>query len=657
MHMVEKSDLRLMSVWHGSDKTREIHYSLYNNGALSIREFTLCLTGTLWLGAAGGVTGGTITQTQSNFIAIRPDIEELPPQGVWTFTLFGLNEFPRHAGDGTKSAYVQLADANLVDVAVQPLSRSQGRGDRMRASKGSKIDTSVRRDISLSVIPFPNVASVAVSRVPGPGVPISLAPNTEKRFVEACKRVDLLSRRVTGRTEPIFALNSDNAFRHLHFEMTNDTRLGDEGYKLTFDGTAIHLEALTERGYLYGLITLAQMLVGARTAAEQFGFPGRGTITDIPRFAWRGLHLDVARTYYPPEEIKAIMDVQAWLKLNVLHLHLTDDEAWRIEVPDYPALAEVAAWRGHALPIPPLLGSGPKAYGGTYSANTIKAIEAYATELAVTVVPEVDIPGHAHAAFTAIPDLREPEDIDGYHSIQGFFGNALNPSQKQTYAFLNAVIGSVAAQFTSPWVHVGGDEIADNTWMGSPGSVALATQMGKASTGPLQGRMIEAVHGRLAGLSRSTIVWEEALHHAELAPKRTVAMVWQHPERAQDLAKRGYEVILAPGNAYYLDMASSADWDAPGGYWAGPVPLEQTYDFEPGLNWPQHLLGKLKGVQACIWGEHMVDRRNFDALVFPRIFAYAERAWIDRTNKDLDGLLNRIAHSTVRVNRDTEAPE
>jgi hexosaminidase len=655
--MVLKSDLRLMSVWHGSEETREIHYSLYNNGHLPIRDFMLCLTGTLWLDKAGGVTNGTIAQAQSNFIVIRPAVTELQPQGVWTFKLFGLNEFPRHAGDGTKSAFVQLADASLIEVAVQPLSRSLGPGDKALSAKGLMQGAAARRDISLSVIPFPNVASVAVSRDPGPDVPIDLAPGTEKRFVDACNRVNLLSRRVTGRTEPIFAVNSDIAFRHLHFEVAHDNRLGDEGYKLTFDGTAIHLEALTDRGYFYGLITLAQMLVGARTAAEQFGFPGRGTITDIPRFAWRGLHLDVARTYYPPEEVQAIMDVQAWLKLNVLHLHLTDDEAWRIDVPAYPRLAEVAAWRGHDLPIPPLLGSGPAAYGGTYSASTISSIEAYAAELAVTVVPEVDIPGHAHAAFTAMPELREAGDIDGYHSIQGFFGNALNPSQPQTYAFLNAVVGSVAAQFSSPWIHVGGDEIADDTWMGSPGAVALAARVGKTSTGPLQGRMIEAVHSQLLGLSRSTLVWEEALHHAELKPKRTIAMVWQHPERAQELAKRGYEVILAPGNAYYLDMASSTDWNAPGGYWAGPVPLEQTYDFEPGLNWPAHLLGKLKGVEACIWGEHMIDRRNFDALVFPRIFAYAERAWIDRTNKDLDGLLNRIAHSTVRVNRDTEAAE
>jgi len=487
-------------------------------------------------------------------------------------------------------------------------------------------------------------------------MPIILAPGTAEPFIEAINRINLLCRRVTGRTEPVFAPHGDNAFRYLHFEAGGDSRLGKEGYKLTFDGTAIYLEALTEAGYLYGLISLAQMLAGASTAPEQFGFPGRGTITDIPRFAWRGLHLDVARTYYPPEEIQAIIDVQAWLKLNVLHLHLTDDEAWRIEVPGYPRLEAVAAWRGHGLPLPPLLGSGSGPYGGTYSAATIKQIEEYAADRAIKILPEVDIPGHAHAAFTAIPELREPEDIDGYHSIQGFFGNALNPSQPQTYAFLNAVVDTVASQFTGAWVHIGGDEIADNTWMGSPGALALASQAGLTSTGPLQGRMIEAVHGQLSGLSRSTIVWEEALHHADLAPERTVAMVWQHPERSHELARQGYGVILAPGNAYYLDMASSADWDAPGGYWAGPVSLEQTYDFEPGLNWPAHLLDKLKGVQACIWGEHMVDRRNFDALVFPRILAYAERAWIDRTNKDLEGLLNRIAHSTVRVNRDSGAP-
>lgn len=654
--MAEKGDLRLMSVWHGSEATREIHFSLYNNGPTPVRDFTLCLTGTLWLTKDGSVSGGTVVQKLSNFIALRPNTPELPPQGVWTFTLSGLNEFPRHSGDGAKSAYLELADSSLVDVAVQPLSRSHGRGARAQSGPTARPAAPARRDISLSVIPFPNVASVAVSPVPGASVPIGIAPDAPDYLISASARVDLLCRRVTGKAGTIFSELGDGAFRTLHFRTGTDTRLGKEGYKLTFDGADIHLEALSEQGYLYGLVTLAQMLVGARTAPDHFGFPGRGTITDIPRFAWRGLHLDVARTFYPPEEIKAIIDVQTWLKLNVLHLHLSDDEAWRIDVPAYPRLAELAAWRGHGLPMPPLLGSGPAPYGGVYSPADIRDIEDYAAERGITVVPEIDIPGHAHAAFTALPELREAADTDGYHSIQGFFGNALNPSQDQTYAFLEAVTGTVAAQFTGPWVHVGGDEIADNTWSGSPGARALAKQAGLPRTGALQGRMVEAVHGQLSNHQRTTIVWEEALHHAALAPEQTVAMVWQHPERSQDLAERGYEVILAPGNAYYLDMAASPDWDAPGGYWAGPVPLEQTYDFEPGLDWSPDLLGRLKGVQACIWGEHMIDRRNFDALVFPRIFAYAERAWIDRTNKDLEGLLNRIAHSTVRVNREPGTP-
>ena len=654
--MMQTSDLRLISVWHGPEGTPELHFSLYNNGQEPIRDFTLCLTGATWLTPNGTVGGGKVVRVLSNFIEIRPEQQELA--NVWSFKLTGLYEWPRHSGDGVKSAYVHLSTGEFLDVAVQAMTQSQNatniRGNAATPRRPATVEEGPRASLSLGVIPFPNVSSVAVSPLLGAGPnPILVRDDGPLDALAWATAIAALGQRVTGHSEPIFAAAEPEAkgFRTLALRTSTDTRLGNEGYKLTFDGSLIELEALDRPGHLHGLTTLAQLLIGARVAPRAFGFPVRGTITDVPRYAWRGLELDVARTYYPAGEVASVIDLAAWLKLNMVHLHLTDDEAWRIHVEGYPEIAEVAAWRGHNLPIPPLLGSSHAPYGGAYSKQEIDRLSSHAGSLGVALMPEVDVPGHGHAAITAIPNLREAGDAGGYHSIQGFFGNALNPCLPQTYDFLDAAFNSVAASFKAPMIHIGGDEIAADTWSQSPMAKAEVEKRNLENTGELQGLLIEHVHRRLNALGKRTVVWEDALHAATLSPESTTALVWQHPERAHELAAMGFDVVLAPGNAYYLDMATSADWRSPGGHWAGPVPLDRTYDFEPSLAWPTELLPKLKGVHACIWGEHMHDRRQFDALVFPRIFAYAERAWIDRTTKDYEGFLVRVRHSTAHVSR------
>jgi hexosaminidase len=381
------------------------------------------------------------------------------------------------------------------------------------------------------------------------------------------------------------------------------------------------------------------MATGSRADGRRFGLPVTGTLSDVPRFDWRGIHLDVARTFYEVEDVLRLADLAAWLKLNVLHLHLNDDEGWRIAVDGYPDIARVAAWRGHGLPLPALLGSGPEPYGGTYSAEDISRISAHCLGLGITLLPEIDLPGHGYAAMTAIPSLREPGDMGGYHSVQGFEGNALHPLLPETATFVSAAIASTLRMFDGPAVHIGGDEVGPETWSGSPSARAAA---GDGPTGALQSVLLDLGHRLVTDAGRKTIVWEDAIHNASFDPERTIAVVWQHPDRAFELAERGHDVVLAPGNAYYLDMAYSDAWESTGGHWAGTVPLDKTYGFEAGHGWPTEQLSRLRGVHACIWGEHMQDRRNFDDLVFPRIYAFAERAWIEPANRDFEGLCSRL---------------
>ncbi|MGO4835107.1 family 20 glycosylhydrolase, partial [Rhizobiaceae sp. 2RAB30] len=315
--------------------------------------------------------------------------------------------------------------------------------------------------------------------------------------------VAALAGRVVPGNHAIFASPGEKGLRRLSLRSVHDARLGAEGYKIVFHGPDIQVEAEAQAGFTYGLVTLAQMVVGARNLPQQFGFPVRGTITDIPRFGWRGILVDVARTFYPVYELKAIADLFAWLKLNLLHLHLNDDEGWRIDVDGYPEVAEHTSRRGHGLRVPPLLGSSFEPYGGFYSADDIATLEKHAATLSVRLMPEIDVPGHAHALLEALPALRETGDTGGYGSIQGFFGNALNPCLPGTYDFLGATFDTVTRNFGGPFVHIGGDEVGPETWSRSPAAQKAAAEKGLASTGDLQSSIFDWVHGRLARQGRT----------------------------------------------------------------------------------------------------------------------------------------------------------
>ncbi len=207
----------------------------------------------------------------------------------------------------------------------------------------------------------------------------------------------------------------------------------------------LHLSAGSEIALQRAITALVR---GTRT-------PGRHT----PRHEWRGLHVDLARQFLPAADVGWLIDVAAWHGLNRLHLHLTDDEGWRVPVDGYPALTEVGAWRGDGLPIPPLLGSGSEPYGGAYTREEIAGWVEAADEAGVVLVPEVDLPGHCFAALAACPDLADPDDTSGAVSVQWFVDNVLNPGVPGWRPFVEAVFGSLADLFPSPWLHAGGDEL------------------------------------------------------------------------------------------------------------------------------------------------------------------------------------------------------
>jgi hexosaminidase len=317
-----------------------------------------------------------------------------------------------------------------------------------------------------------------------------------------------------------------------------------------------------------------------------------------------------------------------------VHLHLTDDEAWRVPISVYPALTDVGAWRGHGLAIPPLLGSGPAPFGGSYTRAQIAGWVARAAAAGIEVVPEVDLPGHCFAALAAVPALRDPCDRSSAVSVQSFVGNVLNPGVPETWPFLETVVGELADLFPGRWLHVGGDEVPDGAWSGSPAATTWAAGRG-VSGSPAVGaafmaeivRLVRTTTGRQVG------VWQEAAERDCLPPGDGYVIGWRSADDCRRLAAAGHAVVASPAERYYLDMATSTDWDAPGTGWAGHSSLADVEAFDVARDWTAAERSNLLGIQACAWTEHAPDRPSLERLLFPRLDAIAAAAWTPRPNR------------------------
>ncbi len=363
--------------------------------------------------------------------------------------------------------------------------------------------------------------------------------------------------------------------------LSKDPGFSPEAYRIVLSSHVAKVEASTDIGFLYGLISLGQMARGARHERQSHVFPASGEIMDAPAMGFRGCHLDVARRFYSVAEISKFLAILAWNKLNRFHWHLSDDEAWRVEIEAYPRLTEVAAWRGHGLPLPPLLGSGPEKSGGFYSKADIAQIVGLAGRFGIEVIPEIDVPGHCYAMLQALPELRDPGENGLYYSIQSFPNNCLNPAVEGVYAALETIFGEMAAMFPSRYFHVGADEVPKDAWGSSPLANAARAALGVTGANELQAQFLRRIQDFLTSKGKITGAWEEAAHGGGIDKANCYLVGWVNVEGSQRLANEGYDVVVAPGQAFYLDMANSPDWHEPGAGWAGWSSPEKAYRFDP----------------------------------------------------------------------------
>jgi hexosaminidase len=446
--------------------------------------------------------------------------------------------------------------------------------------------------------------------------------------LETAQQLAAFLRPATGFAFPIQPEVKDNA---IWLELKSN--LEEEAYELEVTSKGVHIHAATTTGLFYGVQTLRQLLpvkIFGSSKVDNISWQIEGVrIQDKPRFSWRGLHLDTARHFMPVAFIKKLLDAMALHKLNVFHWHLTDDQGWRIEIKRYPKLTEVGAWRketlvGHALSVDPHRFDGTP-HGGFYSQDDVLEIVRYASERHITIVPEIEMPGHAQAAIAAYPELGNTKERLEVATTWGVIEHVFNPSE-ETITFLQNVLLEVMTLFPGQYIHVGGDECPKKEWRESSLAQQRIKELGLKDEDELQSYCISRMDSFLHEHGRKLIGWDEILEGG-LAPHATV-MSWRGQEGGIHAAKAGHDVVMSAQSHLYFDHYQREQTEQEPLAIGGFTSLEKVYSFEPipaelSEDEARHVLG----AQAQLWTEYIKTPEHAEYMLFPRVCALAEVVW------------------------------
>ncbi len=431
-----------------------------------------------------------------------------------------------------------------------------------------------------------------------------------------------------------------------------DDTLPLEGYVLTVTDKHIEIKAKTDQGAFYAVQSLRQLLP---PSFEDGSFKSKEVrisscvVEDEPEFQYRGMHLDVSRHMYSVDFIKKYIDAMAMLKMNTFHWHLTDDQGWRIEIKKYPKLQEIAAYRdetlvGHYSDQPHQYDG--KRYGGFYTQEEVKAIVAYAEKRFVTVIPEIEMPGHSQAAIAAYPELGCTTDNVEVAKKWGVFEEIYCANDK-TFGFLEDILDEVLELFPSQYIHIGGDEAPKTRWKNCSQCQQKIKDEGLKDEHELQNYFITRMEKYLNSKGRQIIGWDEILEGG-LAPNATV-MSWRGTGGAIEAAKSGHNVVMTPTSHCYFDYYQSDNENEPlaiGGF----LPLEKVYGYSP---IPEELTKAeskyVLGAQGNIWTEYLQTEEQVEYMAFPRMLAMSEVVWSDPNRKDYNDFILRLEQFHTRL--------
>jgi len=447
----------------------------------------------------------------------------------------------------------------------------------------------------------------------------------------------------------------------VRFELKKSAKMNPEGYTLDVSSSRINIVAKTTSGLFYGLQTVRQMMppeIYSRVPVKEkitWSLPC-AKIVDEPRFAWRGANVDCGRHFFSKEAIMRFIDTISWHKINRFHWHLTEDQGWRIEIKKYPRLTEVGAWRSNLL-----VRENPAftredsphwnkdgLYGGFYSQKDIREIVKYAQERFVTIVPEIDIPGHSAAALLAYPEFACDGLPPGSLPLSGgVFGKVYCPGKEKTFDFLEEIFSELVELFPGEYVHIGGDECPKGAWQKCGDcqkrirDEKLSAANGHTAEERLQSYFVGRIQKFLASKGKKVIGWDEITEGG--IPDGCTVMHWREYTDVKIAPKAGHDLIVATRPRCYYNWAYRKD-DKPFVLSQGGVmQMRQAWDFDPvpnGLSEKEkkHVLG----VQACFWGEKTPNEKVLEFHYFPRLSAMSENAWGSRENRNYDEFLRRV---------------
>ena len=465
----------------------------------------------------------------------------------------------------------------------------------------------------------------------------------------------------TGKKVSIEQAGSNKAT--INMAIASNASTNTEGYRLQVSPEGITLSAPQPSGLFYGIQTLFQLLPAPFVSksvvpSATWNIPAV-SIEDHPRFGWRGLMLDVARHFFTVDQVKSFIDEMVKYKFNMLHLHLTDDQGWRIEIKSLPKLTEVGAWRVEktgtfgtfSAPLP----DEPRNYGGFYTHDDIKELVRYAKDRFVDILPEIDVPGHSMAAIAAYPELvctpgtyrvNSGERFMIWPPKGHFYGtidNSLCPANEKVYSYLDKIFTEVAQLFPFPYIHMGGDETARNFWEKSDVIKALMQKEKLKNLDEVQSYFVKRVEKIIRSKGKKMIGWDEILQGG-LAPNAAV-MSWRGLKGGIEAAKQGREVVMSPTDFVYLDyMQGDATLEPP--VYAS-LRLQKTYQFEPvpeGVN-----ASLIKGGQGNLWTEQIYNTRHMQYMIWPRAFAVSEVLWSPKEKKNWNTFVLKVEQHFKRL--------
>ncbi|SHN07472.1 beta-N-acetylhexosaminidase [Mucilaginibacter sp. OK098] len=478
---------------------------------------------------------------------------------------------------------------------------------------------------------------------------------------------DYLRKKLSGATGAFVTVKSKFATPatiKLLLNTKADTVLDKEGYLLWVGAKGIVIRANEPAGLFYGVQTLMQLFPKEIESAEVHHIKWTAPcvdITDYPRFAWRGLMFDVSRHFFTKEEVKQYIDQMVRYKFNLLHMHLTDDEGWRIEIKSLPRLTTVGAYNvkkvgefgNFSAPTP----DEPRTYGGFYTQDDIRELVQYGKDHFLNILPEVDVPGHSLAAVVAYPELSATPGADKYQvrsgehmmdfgagGIKALVDNTLNPASEKTYEFLDKVMTEVAQLFPFGYIHLGGDECAKSFWEQSAEVKALMQKENLKTMEEVQSYFEKRLEKIVESKGKKFMGWDEIIEGG-LGPKAAV-MSWRGIQGGITASKLGHEVVMSPTTFAYLDYMQSDRVMEPHVY--ATLRLNKSYEFEPV---PDSADSKLiLGGQANLWTEQVFNFRQVEYMTWPRGFAIAESVWSPKAKKDWNTFYPKVEKHFARFN-------